>query len=183
MKKGLFLLLLTVIAVGCKCEETLTVYSLTEDEKALVPYQLNQTVKWIDHNNNIHNGLLSKITENFDEGGGRGEDCSRVQYNRLISYIQFNNFKYEILFEKRNPTEINLVIQEYIDNTITRSFIRGIKLDSFTTIEFNGEAYENAALLKQSVLDGEAFGHLVYSKTNGIEFILFEDGTWYKRVE
>ena len=173
-------MLLTVVAVSCKCEETLTVYTLTEEEKT-IPYQFVQSINWVDNNNITHNGSVIKITEDFDEGGSRGEDCSRVQYNRLISYIQFNNYKYEILLEKRSQTDVALVIQEYVDNTITKSFTGNPK--DFTTIEFNGETYENAILLKQSVLDGEPFGHLVYSKTNGIEFILFEDGTWYKRVE
>lgn len=37
-------MLLTAVAVGCKCEETLTVYTLTKEEKAMIPYQLEETI-------------------------------------------------------------------------------------------------------------------------------------------
>lgn len=178
MKKILFFMLLIAVAVSCKCEETLTVYTLTEEEKT-IPYQLHQSINWVDNNNITHNGSVSNITEDYDVGGSGPEECDEVKYNRLNSYLQFNNFKYLISISKSNI--ISLVIQEYVDNTITKHFTGNPK--DFTTIEFNGETYENAILLKQSVLDGEPFGHMVYSKTNGIEFILFEDGTWYKRVE
>lgn len=179
MKKILFFMLLIAVAVSCKCEETLTVYTLTEDEKALVPYQLHQTISWVDNNNNIRNGSVIKITEDYDVGGSGPEECDEVKYNRLNSHLQFNNFKYLISISKSNI--ISLGIHEYINDKSTKYFTGDPK--ALKTIEFNGETYENAILLKQSVLDGEPFGHMVYSKTNGIEFILFEDGTWYKRVQ
>lgn len=180
MKKIFVLMLLTIIIVGCKCEETLTVYTLTEEEKA-IPYQLHQSINWVDNNNITHSGSVIKITEDYNIDGGGPEECYEVQYNRLISHIQFNNFKYEILLEKRSQTDVDLVIQEYIDNTTTKSFTGNPK--NFTTIELNGETYENAILLKQRGVNNMPFGHLVYSRTNGIEFILFEDGTWYKRIQ
>src|SRR5690606_10261160 len=103
----------------CKCEETLTVYTLTEEEKA-IPYQLHQSINWVDNNNITHSGSVIKITEDYNIDGGGPEECYEVQYNRLISHIQFNNFKYEILLEKRSQTDVDLVIQEYIDNTTTK---------------------------------------------------------------
>lgn len=172
-------MLLTAVAVGCKCEETLTVYTLTEEEKALIPYQLLQTVNWVDNNNITHSGSVIKITEDYDVGGSGPEECDEVKYNRLNSHLKFNNFKYLISISKSNI--ISLGIHEYINDKSTKYFTGDPK--ALKTIEFNGETYENAILLKQSVLDGEPFGHMVYSKTNGIEFILFEDGTWYKRVQ
>lgn len=180
MKKIFSILFLMVLTISCKCEETLTVFTLTEEEKATIPHQLHQTVSWVDDKNITHNGSVITITEDYTEGGGT-EDCNRVQHNRLISYIQFNNFKYGIVLSKRNNSIISLGIHEYVNDNSTKYFTGDPSV--FTTIEFNGETYENAILLKQSVLDDMPFGHLVFSKTNGIEFILFADGTWYKRVD
>ena len=180
MKKLFLILVLIGITISCGCNEEVVTFTLTEQEKSIVPYKLNNTVQWTDNNSTIFNGTVNEIKDNYSEGG-RG--CEVVRLNRLLNFIQFNDFKYEVGLDKMGNTDVNLVIQEYIDNKITKAFMRGIKLEHFTTIQFNGETYENAVLVKQSVLDDMPFGHLVYSKTNGIEFILFEDGTWYKRVE
>lgn len=180
MKKLFSIVFLIVFTISCGCNETLTIFTLTDQEKAIVSYKLNDAVQWIDNNNTTHNGIVNDVIDRYSEDK---TDCNRVKTNDLLHYLQFENFKYEITLVKMGQNYTRLVIQEYIDNRITKSFQRSIKLDNFTTIEFNGTTYQNAVLLKQSVLDGEPFGHLVYSKTNGIEFILFEDGTWYKRVE
>jgi len=179
MKKIFPFLLLILITFGCKCEETLTVYTLTEQEKTVVPYRLNDVVKWTD-DNIAYNGNVIKITDDYAE---RDRDCDITKFNQRISYISFDDFQYSILLNKNNLSSIDLVVQEIVNSKVTKSFGKSVTLDSFTTIEFNGETYNNSVLLKENVLDGEPFGHLVYSKTNGIEFILFEDGTWYKRVE
>jgi len=180
MKKIFIFLLLAIITVSCKCEETVTVYTLTDQEKTIVPYLLNDAVKWKDNNNIIHNGSVVKNTVDYSEGGSRGEDCNILKYNRLINIIEINEERYEIVLLKN--TSISFYISRFKEEK-AQTFYPTMSLNNFSTIEFNGETYENAILLKQSVLDGEPFGHLVYSKTNGIEFILFEDGTWYKRVE
>ena len=179
MKKIFIFLLLAVVAVGCKCEETLTVFNLTEEEKALIPYQLHQSVNWVDNNNITHNGSVITITEDYDVGDNGPEECGVVKYNRLNSYLQFNNFKYLISISK--DYSISFGIHELVNDKSTKYFTGNPK--DFKTIEFNGETYDNAILLKESVLDDEPYGHIVYSKTNGIEFILFEDGSWYKRIE
>src|SRR5690606_23852605 len=106
-----------------------------------------------------------EIKEKFDEGG-RG--CDVVLYNYLFHYLQFEDFKYGIFLNKMSANSVHLVIQEYYENEITKAFMRGIKLEDFTTIQFNGETYENAVLVKESVSGNKPFGHLVYSKTNGI---------------
>jgi|SRR5690606_19480396 len=180
MKKIFPFLLLILITFSCKCEETLTVYTLTDQEKTIVPYVLNDAIKWKDNNNIIYNGSVVKNVVDYSDGGGRGEDCNIIQHNRLINILEINSERYEIVLKKN--TSISFYISRY-NNEVGQTFYPTVQLNNFSTIEFNGDTYENALLLKESVLDGEPFGYLVYSKTNGIEFILFADGTWYKRVE
>jgi cytochrome c biogenesis protein ResB len=180
MRKIFLTMILLGITISCTCNEEVVTLALTEQEKTIVPYVLNDAVKWINNNNTTFNGTVNEIKEKFDEGG-RG--CDVVLYNYLFHYLQFEDFKYEVKLYKMSANSVHLVIQEYYENEITKAFKRGIKLEDFTTIQFNGETYENAVLIKESVSGNKPFGHLVYSKTNGIEFILFDDGTWYKRVE
>lgn len=180
MKNLFSIIFLIVFIISCGCNEEVITFDLTDQEKTIVPYKLNDVVKWIDINNTVYNGVLTEIKDRYYE---EHEDCTFLRLNSILYYIEFNNFKYSISLDKSTITTTYLTIQEYVDNDVKKSFIRGIKLEDFTTVEFNGEIYENAVLIKQSVLGGETFRHLVYSKTNGIEFILFEDGTWYKRVE
>lgn len=182
MKKLFSIVFIIVFTVSCGCDETLTVLNLTEQEKNIVPYKLNTAVKWVDNNNNVHNGIVNDIVDSYSEDK---TDCDKVKLNLLVHQMQFENFEYIIALYKRSTNETEFIIQEHVDNDIRNSFVKQqyITLDNFTTIEFNGETYENAVLLKQKGSDNTPFGHLVFSKTNGIEFILFEDGTWYKRVE
>jgi len=183
MRKIFSILFLTITIISCKCEETETIYTLTNQEKSIIPYLLQDTVRWSDNNNNIFNGIVTNSKEDYFFDSGIGEECISLKLNYLMKDILINSTKYRVFLNKRDEHSLHLSIQEYDNDKITKSFIASITLNSFTTIEFNGETYENAVLLKESVLDGESFGHLVYSKTHGIEFILFEDGTWYKRVE
>ena len=176
MKKLFSIVFLMVFIINCGCNETLTVFTLTQQEKDLVPYKLNDVVKWTDNNSTVYNGIVNEIKDKYSESE---KDCNTVKFNDLIHYIQFDDFKYSITISKSNI--IRLGIHEYTNDQSTKYFTGNP--NDFATVEFNGQTYENAILLKQSVLDDMPFGHLVYSKTNGIEFILFEDGTWYKRIE
>ena|SRR5690554_4057438 len=183
MRKIFSILFLTIIIIGCRCENTETIYTLTDQEKSIIPYLLQDTVRWNDNNNNTYNGIVTNSKEDYFFDSGIGEECISLKFNYLLKDILINNIKYSVVLNKRDEYTLHLSIQEYDNDKIIKSFITSITLDSFTIIEFNGETYENAVLLKESVLDGMPFGHLIYSKTHGIEFILFEDGTWYKRVE
>lgn len=182
MKKLFSIIFLIVFIISCSCNEEMVTFDLTEQEKTIVPYELNDAIKWIDHNSVINNGIVSEVVNRYNYDY---EDCKTINYNIGVYSIQFDNFKYSIALDKRSTNETDFIIQEHVDNDIRNSFVKQqyITLDDFTTIEFNGETYENAVLLKQKGTDSMPFGNLVYSKTNGIEFILFEDGTWYKRVE
>ena len=176
MKKLFSIVFLIAFTVSCSCNETLTVFTLNEQEKTIVPYKLNDTVQWVDNKNATYKGIVNDVIDRYSEDK---TDCDRVKFNDLLHYIEFDNFKYLITISKSNI--IRLGIHEYANDKSTKYFTGNP--NDFATVEFNGETYENAILLKQSVLDDMPFGHLVFSKKNGIEFILFKDGTWYKRVE
>ena len=85
-----------------------------------------------------------------------------LEYNSNLSIQVNNNVDYNNLVLK-NPQEVNF------DNLLN-------------DIELSGFTFNNVLVLEK-VSEGGSINKIVYSKTNGIEFILFEDGTWYKRVE
>lgn len=86
-----------------------------------------------------------------------------IDYNSSLS-IQINdNADYNTLVLE-NPQE------EHFDNLLN-------------DIELSGFTFNNVLLLDKKIYKNGSINKILYSKPNGIEFILFEDGTWYKRVE
>lgn len=179
MKNIFSLIILAITITSCNCKETTTTYTLSNEEKNIVPYSLNETVKWASAVDTV-NGYIYNITDRY---GDNGDNCNFIQNNTLLYYIKFTNFEYAIISTKIDNNTIELGAGEHINEIIKPYFVRSINLESFSTIEFNGETYHDAVLLKQSAATGAPYGNMVFSKTNGIEFILFEDGSWYKRLE
>lgn len=171
------LLLLLLFTVSSCCNETETIYTLAKHEKDLIPYKLQDVVKWTDNNSTIHTGIITQMKDEyiiFDEL------CNTTKINELSCFIKINNEEYHIMLSKKDHNEkTNLSISQITENQIHNlSFINNITTDSFKNITFNGEVFDNAIKL-------ESYNKstLIYSKTSGIEFILFNDGSWYKRVE
>ena len=103
MKKIFSIVFLIVFIISCGCNETLTVFTLNEQEKTIVPYKLNDTVQWVDNNNATHNGIVNDVVDRYSEDK---TDCDKVKFNDLLHYIQFDDFKYSITISKSNRRKI-----------------------------------------------------------------------------
>ena len=176
----LFLILITLISSCCTNKDTIT-YNFTTEEKAFLPYQAQTVIKWQNNNGDTFSGTTSDKTVSVKEISDY--DCKSFESEEINIFVTINNEHYSISFEKRGPNNINLNISQSVNGIPKRGFGVDVSHFGFTTIEFNNETFNDAIKLT-AYGDGDVYlGTLIYSKTNGIEFILFEDGTWYKRVE
>ncbi len=108
MKKIFLYILLCIITIGCTCKETLTVYSLTDQEKTLNPYQHNEVIRWVDNANSTYTGVVTR-KEDYND---MGNNCNRIEFQRIINYITFNDFYY-VVYLTNSFDSIELSISEY----------------------------------------------------------------------
>ena len=177
MKNVLFLLLLITASSCCNNPDTIT-YNFTNDEKALVPYQKQDVVKWQNNEGSVFNVNILEKTSQIRERSSY--DCKSFEGETIEVKFNIDNSPYYLTLDKWDDSRIDLSISSNIGKGNQITFYSSInKTSSFGTVEFNGEIFENSIEINGNVPNNT----LIYSKTNGIEFILFEDGTWYKRVE
>lgn len=179
MKNTLLLLLLIAAGSCCSNIETIT-YKLSEEEKALVPYQKQQTVKWQNNNGAIINGTVLdrsvSITDISDH------DCKRFEGENISTTISINQERYTVSLEKKDTDRAGLYVLQKIGDRTISIFGTDLSHFGFGTVYFNDEKFNEAVKLEITDGDGKISDILIYTKKNGIEFILFQDGTWYKRV-
>jgi len=179
-KYCLLLILSTLVSSCCTNKDTIT-YNFTTEEKAFLPYQAQSIIKWQNNSGDVFNGSTSDKKVLVKEISDY--DCKSFEGEEINIYVTINNENYSISLEKRGSNDIDLNISQSVNGIPTRGFGVDVSHFGFTTIEFNNKTFNDAIELT-AYGDGDVYlGTLIYSKTNGIEFILFEDGTWYKRVE
>ncbi len=180
MKKSLLFILFYIVGCGCNNEELSKLIIDNNDKDYLKGSSEDISFVNQDENNSIakfdavnyytkqHNVGRDTCEYNTYEFGKRifmiGNYSGKISidYNSNLS-IQFNNnVDYNNLVLK-NPQEVNF-------DTL------------LSDIEISGFSFSDVLVLEK-VSEGGTINKVIYSKTNGIEFILFEDGTWYKRVE
>ncbi len=185
MKINYVLLAITAfLFIGCCNSKDVIKYQFEDSEKEYVPYSLNQNVTFINNENDTITGIIiekTTTTESINEG-----TCSEVEFDVINSTVQLSDYSaFNIRLTKYNfPTFFEI---SFIKNNISQSFIpiydHFSKME-FRNITFNNINFENAVLFNTLPNEnGEITGSIIYSKTRGIEYILFKDGTWYKRVE
>lgn len=184
MKKQFILFLfVSYFFIGCCNNPEIMTYRFNETEKEYVPYKLNETVMFITSETETLKGSISEInarTETSDRG-----NCTEIIYEKITSQIRLNNLETFYITLTKSDLSTPFVISYtkdgfQMDYTTKYKDFSEIK---FSNISFNNLSFENAILFNTHNENGEIISNIVYSKTNGIEFILFEDGTWYKRVE
>ena len=180
--KKMILLLFIVLLTSC-CKQTVTVYELTQEEKEVIPYLKNSIFKWQTNTGLILEGEVTEISEtkDFDQS-----DCEEYYFEKKYANLKTDQYNYGVSITKKGTGEVDLLITIYhLDNSFTDlpQFIKSSNNLVFSTINFNNETFTNAIIIDAYDTNGNVKSTLIYSKTNGIEFILFEDGTWYKRVE
>lgn len=181
MKKIFTLVLLATIINSCCNNKDTIIYNLTNEEKALLPYEKQDVIVLKSNNGTISNGTVLEKTTSLKETNVLTEyACKEVMGESIAVRFNIDNSPYYMTLDKLNDSRIDLSISSNAGKENQITFYCSIgNLNSFGTVSLNGEVFENSIKVYGDVPNNT----LIYSKTNGIEFILFADGTWYKRVE
>lgn len=177
MKKLLLLLLFIIVSSCCSNKDNIT-YNFTNEEKTLVPYQEQNVLKWQNSEGSTFNGIVlsknSKIREISDS------DCKQIEGESIEVRFNISDSSFYLTLDKWDGSSVDLSISSNAGRENQITFYNSITdINNFGTVNLNGEVFENSIKIDGNLPNNT----LIYSKTNGIEFILFEDGTWYKRVE
>jgi hypothetical protein len=181
MKNIFFLILISFVLYSCKCEKTEVERYLLKNENKEYTNVNMRAIKYIDQDNNLIYSNFDGAKSILNEDRVGPEVCSYrtneiVTENFIIGpYIGQALFLNEILgVSLYNDTErYNLNIQSFQANQYDNA-LQDITLQGYT--------FNNVLVLENSNED-DIYSTIIYSKTNGIEFILFEDGSWYKRLD
>ena len=180
--KNFFLYSLIILFIGCTCNEEEVGRDNINEQNKVYCYNIDKVNNYITNNNTVINSsfLGFKILESKTNEGP--ESCRYIvsqhakQTFTVGSYngnIRIDNSAFGITMENGQfSNELVLGINsQIIDDYLQNISINGFNFQDVLVIENNGRATPSNIT------------KVIYSKTNGIEFILFEDGTWYKRVE
>lgn len=181
MKNAFLLLLTSLFLYSCKCErEEVGRNLLIADNKEYLNTN-KRTLEYYNQDNDIvkanFDGAKSVISE--DKEGP--EVCSYITNEKATESFVFGSYSGTALFnnnllyiELYNGVERNVFNLLDIPNAKYDNALQNVTLNEFSF---------NNILLLEKVSEGGSINKIVYSKTNGIEFILFENGTWYKLLE
>jgi len=177
-----FITMFSILSCQCNHDESGR-YLIDSSDKAYLINYMNE-IKYVDQN-----GV--EITANFwnprfyleqSDIGMNACSYSTTEYGNQD--IDVGNYNGTISLHHYPYLQIML------DDGVSQNYLKimnqiDINLDhSLQNINIYGMEFQNVLVLENTNKDGTwNIDKILYSKTNGIEFILFADGTWYKRVE
>ena len=181
MKKLLFLLLTSFIIYSCKCEREEVGRDLLITENKEYLNTNKRIVEYYNQDNVIVKASFDGAKSVISEDREGPEVCSYITTEKGEDNFVFGPYSGQTLFK-------NTVLYIELYNGVERNVFNLLNIpdakydNALQNITLNGFSFNNVLVLEK-VSEGGSINKIIYSKTNGIEFILFEDGTWYKRVE
>lgn len=182
-QKIINLLLCSILLTSCCSAEIIGRYPLTDEVKEILPYYTKiKTVKWQNETGSIFTGIVDNYSE--DNYVLSLNECDQEEYKSVKTVLYINNESYQItVTSNKAPDFASLEIIRTQKGKATY-FGAGFPVTAFTDVEYNNIEFKNVIVARVSITSYEQKESLIfYSKTNGIEYIFFEDGSWYKRVE
>lgn len=183
MKKILyFITVLSILSCQCNHDESGR-YLIDDSDKAyLINYMSD--IKYVDQNGveiianfwdprfQLEQSDVGMNACSYDTTEYGNQEINVGNYNGTIS---LHHYPYLQIMLEDGFSQNYLKIMNQID----------INLDhSLQNIAINGMEFQNVLVLENTNKHGAwSINKILYSKENGIEFILFADDTWYKRVE
>lgn len=183
MKKTFILSLISLFFLNCVCRNTEEGQMLINESNKAFFNDNSTRNKYITQEQLTIDSEFNGMQYSYSQSRNGAESCSYITYEKGIERLQIGNYIGEI---KINVSSFGI---ELNNNTIYNRLYTSefnISLDEIVEdITIADFYFENVIILKQ--LSNNESNHdidtIIYSKTNGIEFILFEDGSWYKRLD
>ena len=181
MKNAFFLLLISLFLHSCKCEREEVGRDLLITENKEYLNSNKRIVEYYNQDNVIVKASFDGAKSVISEDREGPEVCSYITTEKGEENFVFGPYSGQTLFK-------NTVLYIELYNGVERNVFNLLNIpdakydNALQNITLNGFSFNNVLVLEK-VSEGGTINKVIYSKTNGIEFILFEDGTWYKRVE
>ena len=181
MKKILFFLFTSFIIYSCKCEREEVGRNLLITENKEYLNTNKRTIEYHNQDNVIVKASFDGAKSVISEDREGPEVCSYITNEKGEENFVFGPYSGQTLFK-------NTILYIELYNGVERNVFNLLNIpdakydNALQNITLNGFSFNNVLVLEK-VSEGGSINKIIYSKTNGIEFILFEDGTWYKRVE
>ncbi len=181
MKNAFFLLLISLLLYSCKCEREEVGRNLLITENKEYLNTNKRIVEYYNQDNVIVKANFDGAKTIISEDKEGPEVCSYITNEKATENFVFGSYSGTVFF-------YNTVLYIELYNGVERNVFNLLDIpdakydNALQNITLNGFTFNNV-LVFVKVSEGGSINKIIYSKTNGIEFILFEDGTWYKRVE
>lgn len=175
-------------------------FILLSCEKDCVPYEYNRILmtdvskEYLNvakRNVNFLNQNQEEVVISFEQGdistkkvdAGDDEGCSYFTVENGEQALSFGNYKGRILI---GSSTIEIQISNYASLNLNVKETNGKEFNDVTeSVELNGFTFTNVLVLPNINTDENSIwdiDKIIYSKNNGIEFILFRDGKWLKQI-
>lgn len=179
--KKMILLFSLVLIYGCVCNNEEVGTRMVDIDNKEYLKNASEKIAFVDQEGNtlIANfEAVNYYTQREDEGP---ESCEYITYEYGKRKFTIGKHEGEFNIDYSN---FSLSIHNYVASNVlslSENYIE--KIDTLTkNVELAGFNFNNVIVFenleKKDIWDIEK---IIYSKENGIEFILFKNGNWYKR--
>lgn len=178
----------------------LLVFLFNSCEKECVPHEYNRSLmtdaskEYLDvtkRNVSFLNQNQEEVVISFEQGdisikkfdAGDDEGCGYFTVESCEQLFNFGNYrgKFEI-----GQSSLSISISNYVSYNFNVLDSNGKEFNDVTeSLELNGFTFTNVLVLPNINTDENSIwdiNKIIYSKNNGIEFILFRDGKWLKQI-
>lgn len=173
----LLLVLLIQLLQGCTCKE-ISDLSLTEYQQTLIPYQSADVLIFEDQNKqSIQAQVTAKIRDDFSYV--ESESCDPAIAERELASLRIPAIdrSFEIRVNARIPTfEIAFENSVYWPSCPYDEVLE----ENLTDVTVDGYVYQDVFQFAFCAFIDSEIEFILYSPTNGVEFIKFEDGTYLR---
>jgi len=179
----------------------LLVFLFNSCEKECVPHEYNRSLmtdaskEYLNvtkRNVSFLNQNQEEVIVSFEEGdisikkvdAGDDEGCGYFTVENGEQALSFGNYKGRILI---GSSSLDIQISNYVSSNLNVKETNGKEFNDVTeSLELNGFNFTNVLVLPNINTDENSIwdiNKIIYSKNNGIEFILFRDGKWLKQIK
>ncbi|MDO6517774.1 hypothetical protein [Zobellia uliginosa] len=178
-------LILVLIVTGCdKCDGDKN-NLLSDKEKGLIPFSADTSVNFTNNTSETVIGNYSqKENEITNLDSGNDGDCSATNVEREYATLELSGLElgFNIVVRKGRSNELIFVLSQSDDNNARFAVddcdgIVGDLNNSLRNISAQGFEFTDVFVLN-SCTENSMVQRVLYSSTNGIEFIEFSDGDY-----
>lgn len=180
MKKLLCMFLTGLSLYSCRCESEEVGRLLLNDENRAYLNPDNRSVNYYNEKGVVTTARFNGARSVLHQETQGPEVCTYTTYENGRERFVFGPYEGEVFY---TGTVLLVELYRQDERNVLNLFDIVKKYDErLQDVQLSGFSFKDVLVLEKA-LDGGSIDKLLLSKANGIEFILFDDGSWYKRSE